>query len=408
MKPTIKSYGIVDAEKPHKTCRLLKEKGFSYLSLDMEMFLSPEYLEWKDSDDDKERKFDELSRHLIEACKETQLTPEVVLAPYLLTETKREDRNVLLKQFAKASIKVAGAAGIKYVVVQPLFAGLHKSALKAENEAFYLELAEMAQELRVQILIENQVYFREKRYIRGFLSDAASLIEFVEHLNEKAGFECFGVGLDVGAANLAALDMRAFVGEVSSYLKMVRLTENDGFHNANLFPFLYGWNRWQSYGVQWNLLIGALRAVDFDGILLLDITTELSNIPYVIRDSLLTLAFQTLSYFEWVIEIERKIKSYKHIVLFGAGNMCKQYMRCYGEAYPPLFTCDNNTSLWGTTVYGLEVKSPQELLRIPEDTGVFICNMYYKEIQQQLMEMGIQNIEFFNDEFLPVTYSEEE
>ena len=112
------------------------------------------------------------------------------MAPYLLTETKREDRNVLLKQFAKASIKVAGAAGIKYVVVQPLFAGLHKSALKAENEAFYLELAEMAQELRVQILIENQVYFREKRYIRGFLSDAASLIEFVEHLNEKAGFEC--------------------------------------------------------------------------------------------------------------------------------------------------------------------------------------------------------------------------
>ena len=36
--------------------------------------------------------------------------------------------------------------------------------------------------------------------------------------------------------------------------------------------------------------------------------------------------------------------------------MCRNYMKCYGEKYPPKFTCDNNPKLWGTNFCGLEVK----------------------------------------------------
>ena len=80
-------------------------------------------------------------------------------------------------------------------------------------------------------------------------------------------------------------------------------------------------------------------------------------------------------------------------------------MKCYGEKYPPLFTCDNNKALWGTSFCGLEVKAPECLRELPRDCGIFICNIYYREIEQQLREMEIENsIEFFNDEYMPTYY----
>ena len=76
-------------------------------------------------------------------------------------------------------------------------------------------------------------------------------------------------------------------------------------------------------------------------------------------------------------------------------------MKNYGEKYPPLFTCDNNSKLWGTEFCGLEVKSPEALKNLPEDCGIFICNIYYREIEEQLRAMGVErNIEYFNDEYM--------
>ena len=54
------------------------------------------------------------------------------------------------------------------------------------------------------------------------------------------------------------------------------------------------------------------------------------------------------------------------------------------------------------SICGLEIKSPECLKDLAEDCVIFICNIYYREIQQQLRDMGIKNqIEFFNDEYMP-------
>jgi len=117
------------------------------------------------------------------------------------------------------------------------------------------------------------------------------------------------------------------------------------------------------------------------------------------------MAKSIADYFKWQIEIERLLKKYQSRVLFGAGNMCRNYMKCYGEQYPPLYTCDNNNSLWGTDFCGLEVKPPENLKQLPEDCAIFICNIYYREIKQQLDNMGIKNpIAYFNDEYMPTFY----
>ena len=125
----------------------------------------------------------------------------------------------------------------------------------------------------------------------------------------------------------------------------------------------------------------------------------------ILRPTFLQLAKATADYFKWQIELENLLKKYPSRVLFGAGNMCRNYMKCYGKDYPPLFTCDNNSDIWGSEFCGLEVKAPENLKNLPKDCAVFICNIYYREIQQQLREMGIENpIEFFNDEYMPDSY----
>ena len=80
--------------------------------------------------------------------------------------------------------------------------------------------------------------------------------------------------------------------------------------------------------------------------------------------------------------------------------MCRNYLRCFGDKYPPLFTCANNPASWGTSFHGVEVKPPESLKDLSADCGVFICNMYYWEVKEQLEAMGVKNIEFFNDEYL--------
>lgn len=51
---------------------------------------------------------------------------------------------------------------------------------------------------------------------------------------------------------------------------------------------------------------------------------------------------------------------------------------------------------------GLEIHNPEDLKKLDKDTAVFICNIYYREIEQQLRKMGLLNpIVYFNDEYLP-------
>ena len=75
------------------------------------------------------------------------------------------------------------------------------------------------------------------------------------------------------------------------------------------------------------------------------------------------------------------------------------------DIYRHSFLYNYNKTLWGKSVLGLEIKSPECLRDLPKDCAIFICNRYYREIEVQLREMGIENdIEYFNDEYMPAFY----
>lgn len=155
----------------------------------------------------------------------------------------------------------------------------------------------------------------------------------------------------------------------------------------------------------WLNLIRGLRQIEFDGKLILNLEDTAAAFSPILRPGLLKLAKSVMEYLKWQIEIERLLKRHDLKVLFGAGNMCRNYMKCYGEKYPPFCICDNNQTLWGTVFCGVEVKPPKALKDLPPEYTIFICNIYYREIENQLRSIGVTNrIEYFNDEYMPSFY----
>ena len=80
----------------------------------------------------------------------------------------------------------------------------------------------------------------------------------------------------------------------------------------------------------------------------------------------------------------------KKIILFGAGMMCEDYMKKWGNRYRPDFLVDNDENKWGRQRFGIPVKEPGEILAVPkEKRRLIVCSFYYKEIERQLAQMGI-------------------
>lgn len=402
--------GIADVERPGQGVADIGRAGFEDVLFDISLGCSAYELEsigkeslkvngkkGKVSDDPSE-----LYHHLklfIDRCDKEQLRSTIAYAPYLPRDTKHTDMNEFLFQLMEESIRVCKAAQCSGIIIRPLFSGVEKKEEWEVNKAYYLRLASIASEYDVMILLENQCQDMNGHLIRGICSDGKTASEWIDKLNKEVGEERFGFCVDVGVCNLCGQNMYDFVLSLGSRLKAVILRDCDGHRENAMLPFTcVDQKRSQT---DWLNLIRGLREMGFDGHLIMSLADTASSFSPILRPELMQLAKSVANYFKWQIEIKDLLKKYKSIVLFGAGNMCRNFMKCYGEKYPPLFTCDNNSALWGTEFCGLEVKSPESLLSLPDDCGVFICNIYYREIEKQLHEMGIKNIEFFNDEYMP-------
>jgi len=325
---------------------------------------------------------------------------------------KRHKMHLLepLSELVKLHIQICGKYGCRYIIIPPLSIKKETGSMWELNKSYYMQFVELAKEHNVMILLSNQAKDVNGHVVRGICSSPHEAVKWLEELNAEAAkvlqdeyTEIFGFMLNVNVCNICKMDMYEYIRVVGSHLKAVLLSDSDGYVGASLLPFMCVAGG--QHQTDWLGLIRGLREIAFDGELILNIS-DVSNIfPPLLRPQLLSLAHSVAEYFKWQIEIENLLKKHKKIVLFGAGNMCRNYMKCYGETYPPLFTCDNNPATWGTNFCGLEVKSPECLRELPEDCAIFICNIYYREIEMQLREMGIKNpIEFFNDEYMPTYY----
>lgn len=425
------SAGIVNLFRPGQGVMDIVDAGFKNTSLEFDMCCSGYELEHygklkEDGEDRADRLFLPASEYpseiprffekMLAECARNHLRIPVAKAPYLPRDTKRADLSGRLVKIQKECIRFCGKIGCGYIVVRPLYAdavctdkayeeSMHTGAAQDEwqtNRKYYLELAETARENGVMVLLENQCRNRNGKMVRSVCSDGEEAAAWLDGLNREAGEERFGFCMDTGVLSLCGQDMYEFAAALGSRAKAVVLRDCDGQNESSMLPFTCTCSGQPQ--TDWLRLIRGLREAGFDGQLVLNILDTAITFSPLLHPPLMRLAKATADYFKWQIEIESLLKKYKGIVLFGAGNMCRNYMKCYGEKYPPLFTCDNNRKAWGTTFCGLEVKPPEALMGLPEGFGVFICNIYYREIERQLRGMGVENIEFFNDEYMPSFY----
>lgn len=408
--------GIVNPFRPGQGIMDIVNAGFKNISFELDMCCSGYELEHfgklpEEEEDTADRMFLPISEHpseigpffekMLTACTQNHLRIPIARAPYLPRDTKRTDLRELMLRIHEECIRVCGKIDCHYLVVRPLYAGTSEDSWEVQRE-YYLRLAKAAQEEDVMILLENQCRSMNGHMVRSVCSDGEEAAQWIDELNREAGEERFGFCMDAGVCSLCGQDMREFAIALGDRIKAVALRDCDGQHETAMLPFTctcFGQPQ-----TDWLSLIRGLREIGFDGQLILHIPDTVITFSPLLRPQLMALARATAEYLKWQIEIENLLKKYKSIVLFGAGNMCRNYLKCYGDRYPPLFTCDNNQKKWGTHFWGLEVKPPEALKNVPEGCGIFICNIYYREIEQQLRSMGIENIEFFNDEYMPSFY----
>jgi len=403
--------GIVGWNRPGQGISDLCRGGFSRMALDLGELCGPEELEnlgkpLRDGDRPLRRPaaqepalLGQYARELAEAC-QGKLEWSMARAPYLRRDTKRTDLNGLLEGLAAEGIRACGELGCPFLLVRPLFAGVERGAAWAVNRDFYLRLGVQASRAGVTILLENQCRDHNGHLIRGLCSDPAEAAQWVDWLNGEMGEERFSFCLNTGVCRICGQDMGSFALQMGGRLKAVILREWAGQRESSVLPCTTP-ARDQSQSA-WISLIRGLREAGFDGELVLELTDTAAAFSPLLRPAVLTLAHQVGEYFKWQIQLEETLKNCPSIVLFGAGNMCRNYMRCYGERYRPLFACSNSPASWGSRFCGLEVRPPEALRDLPPDCVILLCNIYYREVEDQLREMGLPNrIACFNDEYMP-------
>lgn len=397
--------GMADIRRPAQGIWDLAAAGFQGISLDCSMACSGRTLEegaWVEAEQtpcENSSGLEAAFRAMLRQCEERGVRVPLARGVIPLRDSRRTDLEARLPGLQKEGLRLCGKTGCRYMVVRPLSVPASHGDGWEENRSFYLELAKPAAAAGVTVLLENQCRDVNGHRIRGLCSDAKTAAEWVDRLNGEIGEERFGFCMDAGVCSLCGQDMRQFALELGSRLKAVVLRDCDGQRESSCLPFTCVYQRQRQ--TDWLSLIRGLREIEFDGVLLLDMEDTAAAFPPLLRPRLLALAKSAADYFQWQIEMEKQLRRWDSIVLFGAGNMCRNYMRCYGGKHPPLFACDNNPALWGTVFCGLEVKPPEALRDLPENCGLFICNVYYREIERQLREMGVQWAGYFSDEWMP-------
>ena len=411
--------------RPRKDIEKIREAGFTASMLDVSVRCGAGEFEYfsranakRDPDkiylsEQPEKLTEDVAKWLINPAREAGLPLPIAMSPFIPYKHPewnigREVNEVLLK-LAAETVKAAVAAGCGSVIIHPLSIGIERGMEWEVNKEFYLKLAGIADELgsNIQILLCNMCLNINGHLVRGICADPEEACAWVDELNrecKKPDGSRFGFCFDLGSATLAGQDPYETMAPLGLRLAALIVRDLDGIHDSAMLPYTACVRGQQT---DWLSFVRGARVAGFDGDLILDFSDTLGGTLELLRPYVMKLAYETGALLVKHLNIENVIKKHDSRVLFGAGNMCRAYMKCYGEEYPPLFTCDNNSTRWGEEFCGLTIESPEKLRELDPDTAIFLCNTYYKEIGDQIAAMNLPNpVEWFSDEYMPTFHME--
>lgn len=254
-------------------------------------------------------------------------------------------------------------------------------------------IVEQIRSSTVEIYIENgYAEMKDGSYANCIFSETDTLRQMIEEYNALVGSERFGICINVGYTNLVNRNIRVMIEELGEYVKLVHANDNDAIHNLHQMPCTFSKSREDATSTDWYHIIGALIQRNYTGWLVFDAIGLFKRIPLALQSTMLDFLMKLGQEWEERFHIEELLNQPdKVLILFGAGKMARNYLMAWGEKYPPVFLVDNNSKIWGEERYGYPVKSPEDILTItPEKRNVWICNLYYDSIGEQLQKMGIE------------------
>lgn len=404
---------------PDNDFKMIADAGFDSIAFDLSLFCLPHELI---SASKSEKKGQALSPRQKVACSLTGSIEDIKMhfLPYKTEAIKNglkfsqmnapsasqipdsSEKMMILQQIIRNCIEVCGWMDSPYLTVHPFPTGSLNSRQEwLENRDFFLSLAPIAREHHVILCLENQYNDCNGRYLRGVCSDPHTAADYVDRLNHEVGEELFGFCLNTGKCNFFGQNLYEMVIKLGKRIRTVRIQDNNGIWDQRSMPYACSRDGMRST-TDWQGFVRGMREISFHGVLSFAADGSVNNFPSNMRSSVLRLIGAAGRFMAEQIEIENSLSQCGQVVLFGAGNMFENYMSSYGDKYRPLFTVDNNSKLWGTSKLGVSVRAPEAIKELTGDYGIFICNQFYYEIEQQLADMGVKRIYHFHDEYRPL------
>lgn len=292
-------------------------------------------------------------------------------------------------------VELSGRLNIPYIVIET------RNVKNADVLPMWIKAsADKVKKLNVRICIENGYYIENGCYTRNNITDSHEMVYCVNTWNKQMGVDCFGVALNIGYANLFGYNIPAMIEELMNYIVFIHANDNDGIHDMHQLPHTFTVGR-GTLSTSWYKIIWSLTKIKYNGVIVFDANGMLFNVPSPLLSDIMNLTYALFDEWNKQVNIEKRLgQEGKQLILFGAGKIFENYMMVWGDEYPPLFCVDNNPETWGKIKCGVEIKSPQAIMDIPPDQrNVWICNLYYRQITEQLQTMGVY-AQWFDDQYI--------
>ncbi len=162
-------------------------------------------------------------------------------------------------------IRFCGSIGLRRLVIHGISLMVDDKtqtpeSIREMNLHLFESLIPTLLETDVVVCLENLPAGNYQGHImEGICSEPEEAIWYIDHLNEKAGKECFGLCLDTGHLNLLGKNQAVYIHKLGKRIKALHLHDNRGALDDHLMPY--------TGNIIWKDVIGALRDVGYEGTL---------------------------------------------------------------------------------------------------------------------------------------------